>query len=98
MKIVWSPRARRRLAEYARRIAEYDYPQTALDWLVDMKAAVDHLADFPFAGREVPEFSNGKVREIVHGGYRIFYRVKRRTPEIISVRHCRFLIESIHSL
>ena len=98
MTIVWSPRAQRRLAEYARRIAEYDYPQTAVEWLSDMRAAVDHLADFPFAGREVPEFSDGKVREIVHRGYRIFYRVRRRKPEIISVRHGHFLIRSIHSL
>ena len=98
MTIVWSPRGLRRLAEYARSIAEYDYPQTAYDWLVDMKAAVEHLADFPLSGREVPEFGNGKVREIVHRGYRIFYRVRARRCEVISVRHCRFMIRSIHSL
>ena len=45
MKIIWSPRGQRRLAEYAHSIAEYDYPQTAYDWLVDRKAAVEHLAD-----------------------------------------------------
>ena len=31
-------------------------------------------------------------------GYRIFYRVRSRCCEIISVRHSRFLIRSIHSL
>lgn len=98
MTITWSPRGKRRLREYAKSIAEYDYPQTAYEWLVDMKAAVEHLADFPQIGREVPEFNDGKVREIIHRGYRIFYRVKRSTVEIISVRHSRFLIESIHSL
>ena len=98
MKITWSPRGKRRLSEYAKSIAEYDYPQTAYEWLLDMKAAVEHLADFPQIGREVPEFNDGKVREIIHQGYRIFYRVKRSTVEIISVRHSRFLIKSIHSL
>ena len=98
MKIVWSPRGQRRLAEYARSIAEYDYPQTAVGWLIDMKAAVEHLADFPLSGREVPEFKDCKVREIVHRGYRISYRVRLRCCEIISVRHCRFQIRSIHSL
>ncbi len=98
MKIIWSPRGQRRLAEYARSIAEYDYPQTAVNWLVDMKAAVEHLADFPLSGREVPEFTNGKVREIAHRGYRIFYRVHARCCEIISIRHSRFQIRSIHSL
>ena len=98
MSIIWSPRGQRRLAEYARRIAEYDYPQTAVTWLADMKATVEHLADFPLSGREVPEFTNSKVREIVHRGYRIFYRVRSRCCEIISIRHCRHLIHSIHSL
>lgn len=98
MKIVWSPRGQRRLAEYARSIAEYDYPQTAYDWLLDMKSAVEHLADFPLSGREVPEFGNPDIREIIHRDYRIFYRVKARKCEIISVRHSRFLISSIHSL
>ena len=98
MKIIWSPRGRRRLAEYARSIAEYDYPQTSVNWLMDIRAAVEHLADFPLSGREVPEFANSKVREIVHHGYKIFYRVHSRCCEIISVRHSRFHINSIHSL
>ena len=33
MEIIWSPRGQRRLAEYARGIVEYDYPQTAVNWL-----------------------------------------------------------------
>ena len=98
MKIVWSPRGQRRLAEYARSIAECDYPQTAVNWLTDMRATVEHLADFPLSGREVHEFTNGKVREIVHRGYRIFYRVHSGFCEIISIRHSRLHISSIHSL
>lgn len=98
MKIVWSPRGQRRLAEYARGIAEYDYPQTAANWLVDMKTAVEHLADFPLSGRKVPEFTDDKVREIIHRGYRIFYRIRSHGCEIISVRHCRCQIRSVHSL
>ena len=98
MTIVWSPRGQRRLAEYARSIAEYDYPQTAHDWLMDMRTAVEHLADFPLSGREVPEFQESNVREIVHRGYRIFYRIRAKRCEIISVRHSRFQIRSIQSL
>ena len=98
MKIIWSPRGQRRLTEYARSITEYDYPQTAVNWLMDMRAAVEHLADFPLSGRKVPEFKNSKVREIVHRDYRIFYRVRSCCYEIISIRHSRFQIRSIHSL
>ena len=38
------------------------------------------------------------ARQVLVGDYRVIYRVRRRTPEIISVRHGHFLIRSIHSL
>jgi len=101
MEIAWSPRAKRRLAEYARQLAEYDYPQTAHDWLIDVQAAVDPLADFPRAGRVSPEFTDKKpvIRDItVHKNYRVFYRVKRATLEIISVHNCKQAITSLRSL
>lgn len=98
MNVVWSPRGRKRLESYARYIAEHDYPQTAYNWLLDMRSATEHLADFPQAGREAPEFAPSEIREITHRGYRLFYRVKRNTCEIISIRHERYPIFSMRSL
>lgn len=59
-------------------------------------ARTKQLADFPESGRIVPEFHDPVAREIIHGTYRIIYRLspdgatvevsrfwhaKRRTPE-----------------
>lgn len=33
------------------------------------------LATFPERGRFVPEFNDGKTRELIYGAYRIVYRV-----------------------
>ena len=44
------------------------------------------------------ELCRADIRQVIVGDYRVIYRVKRKTPEVISVRHCRFLIQSIRSL
>ena len=63
-----------------------------------MLTSVEHLAGFPESGTIVRELNRDDIRQVVVGDYRVIYRVKRKTPEIISVRHCRFLISSIDSL
>ncbi len=60
--------------------------------------AVAHLEDFPLSGSDVKEFGRNDIRQIRLGDYRIIYRVKENIPEIISIRHTRFLIRSTHSL
>jgi len=100
MELVWSPRAKRRLSEYARQLAEYDYPETARDWLISVKDATEHLADFPRSGRVSPEFTDRKpvVRDITIGNYRAFYRIKRHAVEIISIHNCKQAILGLRSL
>ena len=46
----------------------------------------------------VRELNRDDIRQVIVGDYRIIYRVKRKTPEVISVRHCRFPISSTHTL
>jgi toxin ParE1/3/4 len=36
-------------------------------------------------GRTVPELPESKLRELVEGNYRIVYRVRRKTVEILTV-------------
>lgn len=36
---------------------------------------VDLLANFPKMGREVPEFKEELIRELIEGNYRIIYRI-----------------------
>ena len=51
-------------------------------------ARADILANFPNAGRPVPEFGNAKIRELVEGNFRIVYRVvSRERVDITRVHH-----------
>lgn len=97
--IRWSPRGKQRLLGCMRYIAEQsqDWP-TVINWRDMVYAAVEHLEDFPESGSTVRELNRDDIRQVLVGDYRVIYRVRRRTPEIISVRHGHFLIRSIHSL
>ena len=74
-----------------------DWP-TVINWRDMVYAAVEHLENFPESGSTVRELNRDDIRQVLVGDYRVIYRVRRRTPEIISVRHGHFLIRSIHSL
>lgn len=97
--IRWSPRAKARLLGCMRYIADesQDWP-TVINWRDSVYAAVEHLPEFPESGSIVRELNRSDIRQVIVGDYRVIYRVKRRTPEVLSVRHCRFLIQSIRSL
>ena len=97
--IRWSPRAKARLLGCMRYIAEksQDWP-TVINWRDRVYAAVEHLAEFPESGSIVRELNRADIRQVIVGDYRVIYRVKRRAPEVLSVRHCRFQIQSIRSL
>ena len=97
--IKWSPRAKARLLGCMRYIAEesQDWP-TVINWRNSVYAAVEQLTGFLESGSIVRELNRADIRQVIVGGYRVIYRVKRKTPEVISVRHCHFLIESIRSL
>lgn len=100
MALVWSPRAQHRLREHARHLAEHDYPETAVNWLMRIKSAAERLVEFPESGRESPEFMNQrpKVRDIAIGQFRLFYRRRKGDVEIISVHHCRQSITTLRAL
>ena len=97
--IRWSPRGKTRLLGCMRYIAEesQDWP-TVINWRDRVYAAVEHLDEFPESGSIVRELNRDDIRQLIVGDYRVIYRVKRKTPEVISVRHRRFLVSSIHSL
>ena len=97
--IRWSPRGKIRLLGCMRYIAEESQDwATVVNWRDRVYTAVEHLAEFPESGTIVRELNRDDIRQVVVGDYRVIYRVKRKTSEIISVRHSRFLISSINSL
>jgi len=50
-------------------------------------AAVTRLESQPLSGRVVPEVGDQALREVIHGSYRIVYRLKPNVAEIVTVFH-----------
>ena len=86
MKLNWSPFAVDRVTEIAQYIAR-DSPITAQKWVESIFQVVERLEQFPESGRVVPEIMHDDFREIIHGNYRIIYRLQGDSVSILSVRH-----------
>ncbi|MBT8451688.1 MAG: type II toxin-antitoxin system RelE/ParE family toxin [Deltaproteobacteria bacterium] len=57
--------------------------------------AVKRLEHFPRSGRTVPELSDPQLREIIESPYRIVYRVRNETVEILTVFRASRLMPSV---
>ena len=57
--------------------------------------AVERLEHFPRSGRIVPEFSDPQLREIIESPYRIVYRVRDETVEVLTVFRASRLMPSV---
>lgn len=90
MRIVWSPLALERVEDIAQYIAE-DKPDAAIEWVDDLFAIVERLADFPESGRMVPEVGSRRIREVIFGTYRVIYGVKDQI-DILTVRRSSQLL------
>ena len=92
MRIIWSPRAMRKVSEYGEYIAQ-DNPDAASDWIEGIIDEVERLKDFPEQGRKVPEVKRPDVREIFFQSHRIVYRIESKRIVILTVRHTRQLLD-----
>lgn len=55
----------------------------------------DQISRFLFSGRKTPEMNRSDIREIIEGSYRIIYRIRFDTIEILTVLHgARLFAES----
>ncbi|WP_430886832.1 type II toxin-antitoxin system RelE/ParE family toxin [Halomonas llamarensis] len=90
MRRVWSPLALERVKDFARYIAE-DNPATAGQWVDDLFATVERLADFPKSGRMIPEVGAPRIRELIFGTYRVIYSVKDQVG-VLTVRRSSQLL------
>ena len=91
MKIIWSPLAIDRVAEIAQYIA-LDSPNSAQKWVDLTFQVVERLERFPKSGRIVPEIKQDDFREIIHGNYRIIYRLQSEIVSILTVKHGRQIL------
>jgi toxin ParE1/3/4 len=87
-RVVWLPLAVQRVTQIAQHIAR-DRPGAASKWVDAVFAAVTPLAEFPESGRVVPEVGRAEIREVLHGEYRIVYKVEPRRVAVLTVRHGR---------
>jgi plasmid stabilization system protein ParE len=85
-RIVWAPQAIDDAAAIRAYIARDSshYADLIVERIV---AAIDLLASSPRAGRVVPEIGDESLREIIHGNYRIVYRLRPGAIEIATVLH-----------
>lgn len=85
-KIVWSPQAIEDVNEICRYIAK-DSALYALILAQSIVSAVEDVALFPYLGRTVPEKRNEKIREKIVGKYRVIYKIRNGTVQLLTVIH-----------
>ncbi len=51
-------------------------PKIGRDFVNKIFTKIEILYGHPRIGRKVPEFDNGRIRELMQGKYRIVYRIK----------------------
>ena len=57
---------------------------------------IEILEKYPLSGRMVPEFSKKYIRELIHGNYRIIYKiVSEDSIDILTVHHSAKLLKEI---
>lgn len=88
MKILWSPLARRRVGDIAEHVSQ-SRPQAAEDLVRAIFGSVRRLKQFPLSGRRVPESGRTDLREVIHGNYRVIYRVEPKQLVVLTGRHAR---------
>lgn len=64
-----------------------DSPEYADALIERLVLSVEQLAAFPESGRLVPEATDPKVRELLVEGYRMVYRLRKGTVQILGVIH-----------
>ena len=99
VRIIWTERAIRNL----KRIFDYiavDSKIYASHFTKRIVRTSEKLKYFPFMGREVPEFADQQLREVLFQNYRIVYRIACdvKMVEIIAVVHAsRDLLSLAHN-
>lgn len=83
-QVVVSASARSDLHDIVRYIS-LDAPATAISFGTFLVSKSKTLARFPELGREVPEFADPSIREIIVRSYRVIYRVTH-SKHLIEIR------------
>lgn len=82
--LIWSPQSIRDIESIREYIAR-DSPATADLVVRKIIAAVQRLIPFPKSGRMVPERQAEQIREVIVTPYRVVYRLRGETVEIVTI-------------
>ena len=88
----WAPKAAHQLETIVEYIAQ-DTERYATIFARRVLQIVRAIPDHPAAGRVVPEYGDKNLREKIHIGYRIVYRLSPHAVEIVAICHGARLIE-----
>ena len=91
-RIVWSRRALHDLEAIASYIAA-DSPTYAGSVIKKIVSQTRILAQFPRAGRKVPELNDEDIRELIVYSYRIIYRLQPHEILIAAVIHGKRILQ-----
>ena len=85
-RVIWAPQAIQDVEAIRAHIARDSahYADLVVERLV---AAVERLQNHPRSGRVVAELGDDSIREVIHGNYRIVYRLRSDLIEIATVFH-----------
>jgi toxin ParE1/3/4 len=89
--LIWTRRAIEDVQSIKQFIAQ-DSPHYAELVTQRLISSVERLLALPQSGRIVPEINDPTVREVIHGSYRIVYRLIREEIHIVTVRHAARLL------
>lgn len=84
LKVLWTENAIQDLLGIKAFIAQ-DSIDRAEEWITGLYAAGENLSRLSGRGRIVPEFNQENLRELLIENYRLVYRVKSASVEIITV-------------
>ena len=71
-----------------------DAPRVAALFADRVIRATDRLADYPRLGRVVPESGLEDLREVILGGYRVTYQIRRDQVQVVTVHHGARLLDA----
>jgi toxin ParE1/3/4 len=94
VKVEFSELAVNQITEVTRVIAA-DKPVAAKKWVESIRKSVIKLSDYPYIGRMVPEFVDESIRELLHGEYRIVYKIDETSSRIVitALYHARRIMK-----
>lgn len=88
MKLQWSERALNDVAHLRDYIAR-DSPFYARQFTERLVKRTENLPEFPRMGRPVPEAGREDIRELIHQGYRLIYKLDdaQQIASVVTVIH-----------